>query len=219
MGRRRIPDVEEVTFNGVVFRRYPSSPRRELRVYFMASGAGRLHQEIWRAAHGAIPPGHEVHHRDGNPLNNALENLECLSAAEHARRHEHRETTPEQREGLARARVAARAWHASAEGRAWHAEHARRRATTEHADRSCTVCGQPYVARGIRAKASVFCSKTCKAKHRRDAGVDDVDKRCAECGVTFRSNRYDRTECCSKQCGRRRGARLSRERAGLQPHR
>lgn len=37
-----------------------------------------MHWYVWEKAHGPIPPGHCVFHRDRNPANNAIENLELL---------------------------------------------------------------------------------------------------------------------------------------------
>src|ERR1017187_10388860 len=76
---------ERVVFNGVTYRRYPESDRRESRLYFSCSpscsknGIRRLHQAVWRATHGDIPKGCHIHHVDGNTLNNAIENLECVT--------------------------------------------------------------------------------------------------------------------------------------------
>lgn len=47
----------------------------------------RLHVAIWEAANGKVPEGCEIHHVDLNPSNNALENLQCLTKAEHAKLH------------------------------------------------------------------------------------------------------------------------------------
>ena len=44
-----------------------------------------LHRDVWGAANGPIPSGHDIHHRDEDGTNNALENLECLPKAEHTR--------------------------------------------------------------------------------------------------------------------------------------
>lgn len=51
-------------------------------------GSRKLHQQlehrwVWEQSHGPIPDGYEVHHRDRNPLNNDLANLQLLTAAEH----------------------------------------------------------------------------------------------------------------------------------------
>jgi len=43
---------------------------------------------VWTAAHGDIPAGHVIHHRDRNPLNDAIENLQAMTRADHAREHE-----------------------------------------------------------------------------------------------------------------------------------
>jgi len=47
----------------------------------------RVHRACWVAYHGAIPDGHVVHHLDGNPANNDIENLSCVSHGEHWRLH------------------------------------------------------------------------------------------------------------------------------------
>lgn len=44
---------------------------------------------VWESANGPIPSGCVIHHRDRNPLNDDLGNLECMTRAEHAREHEH----------------------------------------------------------------------------------------------------------------------------------
>ena len=41
------------------------------------------HRLVWWEAHGPIPEGYIVHHVDGDELNNALENLMCVTPAEH----------------------------------------------------------------------------------------------------------------------------------------
>lgn len=42
---------------------------------------------VWAMAHGQIPPYHHIHHRDGNTLNDSLDNLECLSGYAHKKLH------------------------------------------------------------------------------------------------------------------------------------
>ena len=42
---------------------------------------------VWRAVHGPIPEGFVVHHVDGDPGNDAIENLYACSATEHVRIH------------------------------------------------------------------------------------------------------------------------------------
>src|SRR5208282_5331070 len=81
-------------------------------------GVGALHQEIWIARYGPIPPAHHIHHRDENPLNNDISNLEAKLGREHNREHSSSE------ENKARFRLVqplglekAAAWHRTEAGR------------------------------------------------------------------------------------------------------
>lgn len=47
------------------------------------------YRKIYEEHYGKIPKGHHVHHIDGNPLNNEITNLTCVSAEEHAKIHQH----------------------------------------------------------------------------------------------------------------------------------
>lgn len=46
-----------------------------------------VHQIVYAWFNGEIPYGKEIHHIDGNCLNNALDNLEALTPAEHRAKH------------------------------------------------------------------------------------------------------------------------------------
>jgi hypothetical protein len=43
----------------------------------------KLHHLVYMVVHGSIPYGREVHHKDGNPENNGIGNLEALTPDEH----------------------------------------------------------------------------------------------------------------------------------------
>jgi hypothetical protein len=45
-----------------------------------------LNRHVWAQAHGPIPPGHAVFFKDGDRSNCAVENLECITRADLARR-------------------------------------------------------------------------------------------------------------------------------------
>ena len=48
----------------------------------------RLHVAIWEHEHGVdVPPGCVIHHLDWNKTNNAINNLICLTVAEHEQIH------------------------------------------------------------------------------------------------------------------------------------
>ena len=46
-----------------------------------------VHRLVWEKAHGPIPKGYEIHHKDGNGNNNDLSNLELLTCSEHKALH------------------------------------------------------------------------------------------------------------------------------------
>lgn len=80
--RARPEPLPFVEFNG---RRYTM---RTIGYYGATTGARSfLHRDVWEHHHGLIPPGYDIHHRDGDKTNNALENLELLTKADHARLH------------------------------------------------------------------------------------------------------------------------------------
>lgn len=47
-----------------------------------------LHRYIWEKVHGKISEGFVIHHKDGNPQNNKIDNLELMSFSEHSKRHQ-----------------------------------------------------------------------------------------------------------------------------------
>lgn len=206
--------VERVRFNKIVYRRYPNSKNESDRKYFRCGkgdvrrGYGYLHRDVWVYHHGWIPESYHVHHRDGDPGNNRLANLEVLTPEEHSRRHPF---TPARLEGLREnldaARVKASEWHRSAEGREWHREHGREvwRNRAEH-ERICGHCGKKYRTK-VTGKQPKYCSLNCRAYARRKRGDDVEERACITCGQSFRINKYSPTKNCSRKCamqGRRR---------------
>src|SRR5450759_2897260 len=46
------------------------------------------HRWVWEQANGPIPDGYEIHHRDFNPANNELSNLELVTSEWHNNYHQ-----------------------------------------------------------------------------------------------------------------------------------
>lgn len=83
---------ETIIYRNQKYHRYPDSPRAHLRRYYWRHSANKaapfpLHRQIWIDAHGEMPSGFDIHHKDGNTLNNAIENLEAIDSKEHGRMH------------------------------------------------------------------------------------------------------------------------------------
>ena len=91
--------IERVTFNYRVFTRNTLSKYHSDRVYFtrkqyIGSIKGKekykkqfLHRVIWESQKGKIPLNHIIHHIDGNPLNNDIQNLESIPIQSHGKRY------------------------------------------------------------------------------------------------------------------------------------
>lgn len=210
-----MPVVETVEWGGLVWRRYPESKRRSHRVYFQRHTKWKgtplyLHREIWKSVHGEIPAGHEVHHRDENPLNNDISNLECLSTLEHRRRHPVC-VDDAMRSHLASIRGKAAEWHRSEEGIAWHREHAKRSIGKRVAKPFvCTVCGTGFES---RFHAPKFCGPKCGEQGRAERKPTH-GRTCKWCGTEFLALKPD--QCfCSYSCSGR--ARWAARRARVQP--
>lgn len=172
--------------------------------YFQHKGKA-LHREVWTKAHGPVPDGFEVHHRDHDSSNNSLGNLELLEGKKHASLHA---STPENRkralEQLPAARELAKEWHQSEEGREWHKEHYSKTADALHAreERTCEECGTVFLGLVGKPERNRFCSNKCKTKWRYKSGVDNEERTCQVCGKAFMINKYWTTKTCSRSCGR-----------------
>lgn len=208
--------VVRVRFKGVVYRRYPLAKQSSDRNYFrpgpgdVIRGRSYLHRDLWSAIHGPIPDGYEVDHADGDPLNNAPDNLQLLLLADHkakhaaelgerSRRRMAAMSTDERREFLA----AAAAWHSTEAGRKWHSQQSKAIAANMPTVRKvCERCGGEYEIKVNAEHRARFCSDRCKAAARRSDGVDDVDRTCERCGAVFRINQYAPAKHCSRKCAR-----------------
>ena len=195
-------ETDTIEYNGIEFRRYPKSNNLADRRYYRPSGSHikdggeALHREVWKNHNGKIPDGCHIHHIDGDPTNNDIENLECVTPEQHANRHPENNLTPEDvRKGI----EAAKEWHRSERGREWHAEHWEEslgKLFNEPDTKECEQCGDKFEYY-THAK---FCSNACKAKHRRESGVDDEKRVCEACRQTFVVNKYKDTKTCSRAC-------------------
>jgi hypothetical protein len=157
-------DKEFEIYDNKLFTRYINSKNRTDSVYFTGwfnSKKIRLHTYKYEKEVGEIPKGYHIHHKDGNPSNNEISNLECLSPKEHTDRH----FTEERRQLHTKileekARPKASIWHRSEKGIEWHKEHAKTTLITEKRDIQCEACGAIKTTHTI-VKVR-WCSARCK---------------------------------------------------------
>lgn len=174
---------ESIIVDGITFRRYPDSECSSTRNYFRSSGWSTegpvyLHRYLWERAHGPVPEGCHVHHKDGDPSNNSLENLEVVTPGEHWGKHDEARkrwwASPEFAQHIRQAGELAAEWHRSESGKDWHRKHAQAVFGKEGRTRvpvTCLECGQGYLADSMRVKAgkAKFCGNNCKARAFRKA--------------------------------------------------
>jgi hypothetical protein len=198
----------EIEFNGEVYRRYPAADKKNHQRYFQrVRDRKALHRVVWEFFKGPIPPGHHIHHVNGDWSNNDISNLECLSPKEHGERHKG-ENIETYRENLRnKARPAASKWHGSEEGRKWHSEKAIKQ--WETAERkpvgTCAGCGGPVLSfcETKRSRDGMrYCSRRCIERVVRRDGLYVKTANCPICGKEFTQNKYRaKPETCSRLCG------------------
>lgn len=155
---------EVVIYAGHRYRRYPDSEHRHHRCYFYGTEPRRgfLHRHIWEDHNGRIPEGYEIHHKDGDTLNNEVSNLDCVLVSEHRARHlSERSKTEKHREHMVGARKKAVEWHKSDEGRKWRSKMIKDTwCKREEYDKVCENCGvlfkTPFPTRAR------FCGSKCQ---------------------------------------------------------
>lgn len=171
-----------------------------------------LHRHIWVDLYGPIPEKHHIHHKNGNPLDNRIENLECLSAAAHMSGHSlERLSDPVYRKAhldrFKKVQDAARVWPSSEEGRKWSASEATREMRSKARKKSwksrfwdkpctCLQCGGEFLGLFGRAK---FCSPPCCTLYWKLV-INQKMCTCQVCEKVFQTSKQNAGYACSKTC-------------------
>ena len=170
----------------------------------------RLHIYIWEKYNGEIPKGYDIHHIDHNKDNNEINNLKMILKREHSILHS-KELTEEQKVKKIKninekARPKAIEWHKSNKGKEWHKkQYEISLGKMEKEKMQCLYCGAEYYS--INHGNNKFCSNNCKSTYRRKLGIDNVDRKCVECGRIFRINKYYKRQKCD-DCKSKRNKKI-----------
>jgi hypothetical protein len=195
-----------ITFQNRVYTRDPLSPMRHRRVYYWA-GRKSLHRDIWEAAYGPIPKKYVVHHVNGDPLDNRLENLALMTASAHVRHHL-AETPPVTRRcrycRVTFTRITrnpAGVFCSNACKSAW-----RRASGIDDEKRTCAKCGGTFIVN--RYAKQDFCSYTCAGR-----GTYQRQTFAFTCeGCRSPATAHDkRARFCTSACGKRHRRRAKKQ--------
>ncbi|MGM5483257.1 MAG: HNH endonuclease [Nanobdellota archaeon] len=134
-----------------------------------------MHTAVWNYYNGKIDKKYHIHHKDKNPWNNRIENLELVGKNKHLSEHgkrrfkENKEWAKEfHKKGVEEAKK----WHKSKEGREWHKEHGKKTwKNRKYKTLICEVCGKEYKTR--HGWISKYCHQNCKAKALRKRRRDE----------------------------------------------
>ena len=191
--------MKHQTFNGITF---CQTSEKDYFRHTTGKTTILMHRYVWEFYNCKIPKGYEVHHIDGNKANNDISNLKLVESHEHRMLHSKLLTDDERewrRNNLAiNARPKASEWHKSDEGRAWHKEQYERTKDALHQqiEHECLNCGKVFVGE-IKDK---YCSNACKSAYRRKNNIDKIESSCVICGKTFMTNKYRKSNTCSREC-------------------
>jgi hypothetical protein len=196
---------ECVFFNGVKFRRYPESDGVALRNYFRPNkgdyrkGVSLLHREVWKHHYGEIPKGMNVHHKDENPLNNDISNLELLTISAHRRQHPFKDPD-KQAAHLSRIRGLASEWHGTSEGSEVHSRASKRgwedRKKKPKKEGVCSECSSVFYSFNPTA---VVCGRACYDVRMARLSIGYEERKC-QCGKSFQIQSWKKKRFCGRPC-------------------
>lgn len=189
--------TECVEYCGRTWKRRPGSASRAARYYFK-NGDRSLHRQVYIDFIGEIPAGFHIHHRDGNPSNNHPDNLEAISASDHAKLHDmgamlqSLEKKPFTAERIERMREHGKRYTSTEQGMA-SCRRGGQATASKLINRSaiCPACGVEFTTRAIKPG---LCSSRCRMSQR------VRNRSCVICGIGFTIYGFEKSKTCSREC-------------------
>ena len=156
-----------------------------------------LHQLVWFYYTGTLSGGNfDVHHKDRNPSNNDISNLQLLTVSEHAKLHSHFAGQVERV-----CEYCGKTYYST--GRNGRNRFCSRKCRSDWQKknnletRTCEKCGKEFSVR--KDLPTRFCSTRCSAQYTK--GKPPEERICVICGKKFFAKPSTKTQCCSLSCG------------------
>ena len=190
-----ISDATQI-FDGITFHKLKSG-------YYQ--GQIKMHRYVWQRCFGDIPEDYVIHHKDHNPENNNIANLQVLSPEQHAKIHEQELIAARKAHEFTCAHCG-KVFSAYSNGENCFCSKECQRAyrqTGSNYQKQCTcvICGKPFTAR--KDKKTKTCSPQCAGKFRsqKHTPIKQTEQRtCIICGKLFMVNKRKKTKTCSSKC-------------------
>lgn len=157
-----------------------------------------IHRAVFYYYHGEIPNGnYEIHHKDLNPANNDISNLQLLTISQH--RKIHRKLTPYTE------RICKNCGKTFLSRNTAPVMFCKEcRLAKNYENRQCIICGKKFLTRKYDDTkcCSVECSRILSANTQAQNSIPnpEMQKICPICGKFFIAKKSKQT-CCSLDCG------------------
>lgn len=187
-----IIDDTHQKFNGVTFK-----ANKDGHLFYPLS----LHRAVWFYYYGDIPHNnvYDIHHKDLNPANNDVSNLQLLTISEHRKLHNEMVDYAQYTCEVCGKNFASRKINNDVHfcsrrcyGKWVHHKNIE--------TRKCVICGKDFQTSKYRHTQT--CSYSCRAKLGAQSTKESYQKVCKVCGKTFVTNDAYR-KCCSPDCSKK----------------
>jgi len=156
-----------------------------------------LHRRIWEDHFGEIPIDHHIHHKNGNSLDNRIENLECIHKSKHhsmhfsAQRQLEKMHSPE-------SRLKAKEWARSSEAKKMLGIFSKKQwEKRKPIKRECVICGVEFLTKNLNG--TKYCSQVCRSRCQKLREM--VWRSCLICQKGFQTRNYSQaSKTCSRKC-------------------
>lgn len=156
-----------------------------------------LHQMVWEHHFGEIPRDHHIHHKNGDPTDNRIENLEAMHKKDHHSLH----FSSEKQLSLMQtqdSRLKRKEWALSERGQKILSQASKSQwPKRKPVERTCLICEKVFLTKNLNG--TKYCSQPCRSKSQ--ALRESIEKNCVVCQkLFFARNLKPITKTCSQEC-------------------